>query len=499
MKNVADVFERGLADGRKRRRLGALDGDHLEARLLDVGPDGPVDVDGERGDDRDPARTERGQSGVVRFRGVADGNSDGFGKLTATRSEFGDAPRSRIGGQADGDCCRVAIHELARLLNQILRDPLPAQPEALHLVGDALRPQHLQLRLDHGVHGGRHHADDAARRKGVGHLFHAPWYRARKLLRFAQQRRGSEQFSREVVVQSLHAGDIDAVADNLVQLRLVTAIAVELPLPDAEGPVAFGDRDEAVGRHVAAAGQRSLDDVDSGGAVAGIEEDHTSRSASKWGVRRQEIVDKVLGGFATVGNDLPLARNQKFYNDAQPQREFDPDKAKWHLKQAGLDGIELTFHTSDGAFAGAVDMGVLMQQSLAEAGIDITVKREPADGYWSEVWMTDPWVASYYNGRPTADRMLTSQYGSGPKWDATYFNNAEFDALLTQARAAPDEAKWRELYFEAQRLLWEDGGVLVVAFVNILIAASDRMGHGGVGVSRRLDDARLARRWWFEA
>lgn len=74
-----------------------------------------------------------------------------------------------------------------------------------------------------------------------------------------------------------------------------------------------------------------------------------------------------------------------------------------------------------------------------------------------------------------------------------------FDALLSQARSAADDAKRRELYFEAQRMLWEDGGVLVVAFVNILIAASDRMGHGGVGVSRRLDDARLARRWWFEA
>ena len=223
------------------------------------------------------------------------------------------------------------------------------------------------------------------------------------------------------------------------------------------------------------------------------------RNAVKWGVRRQEIVDKVLGGFATIGNDLPLARNQKFYNDDLPQREFDPDKAKWHLKQAGLDGIELTFHTSDGAFAGAVDMGVLMQQSLAEAGIDMTVKREPADGYWSEVWMTDPWVASYYNGRPTADWMLTSQYSSSSKWDATYFRNAEFDALLAQARAAPDEAKRREFYFEAQRILWEGGGVLVVAFVNILIAASDRLGHGGVGVSRRLDDSRLARRWWFES
>ncbi len=227
--------------------------------------------------------------------------------------------------------------------------------------------------------------------------------------------------------------------------------------------------------------------------------DANVRNAVKWAFRRQEIVDKVLGGFATVGNDIPLARNQKFYNDQLPQREHDPEKAKWYLKQAGLDSVDLTFHTSDGAFAGAVDMGVLMAELMREAGINIEVRREPADGYWSEVWMQEPWTASYYAGRPTADWMLSSQYSSSSEWDATYFKNAEFDGLLAAARAEPDEAKRKELYFKAQELLYDQGGVAVLAFVNILIGASTRLGHGDVGMSRRLDDARLARRWWFEA
>lgn len=223
------------------------------------------------------------------------------------------------------------------------------------------------------------------------------------------------------------------------------------------------------------------------------------RNAVKWAIKRQEIVDNVLGGFATIGNDLPLARNQMFYNSDLPQREYDPEKARWHLKQAGLDSIDLTFHTSDGAFSGAVDMGVLMQESMRDAGINLNVKREPADGYWSNIWMTEPWTASYYNGRPTADWMLTSQYGSSSEWDATYFRNAEFDALLSAARAEPDVSRRQDLYFQAQALLWDQGGAAVLAFVNILIAASEKLGHGAVGVSRRLDDSRLARRWWFNA
>ena len=227
--------------------------------------------------------------------------------------------------------------------------------------------------------------------------------------------------------------------------------------------------------------------------------DPNVRNAVKWALKRQEIVDNVLGGFATVGNDIPLARNQQFYNDQLPQREYDPEKAKWYLKQSGLDSVDLTFHTSDGAFAGAVDMGVLMQESMRDAGINLNVKREPADGYWSNVWMTVPWSASYYNGRPTADWMLSSQYSSDAQWDATYFRKPEFDALLVQARAEEDTSRRKELYFAAQELLWDQGGVAVLAFVNILIGASNKLGHGEVGVSRRLDDARLARRWWFNA
>lgn len=227
--------------------------------------------------------------------------------------------------------------------------------------------------------------------------------------------------------------------------------------------------------------------------------DANVRNAVKWAIKRQEIVDNVLGGFASVGNDIPLPRTQQFFNDQLEQREYDPEKAKFYLKQAGLDAVDLTFHTSDGAFPGAVDMGVLMQESMRDAGINLTVKREPSDGYWSNVWMKEPWSASYYNGRPTADWMLTSQYSSTSEWDATYFKNTEFDGLLTAARSESDDATRKELYFKAQELLWDKGGVAVLAFVNILIGANEKLGHGPVGVSRRLDDARLARRWWFKA
>ena len=48
---------------------------------------------------------------------------------------------------------------------------------------------------------------------------------------------------------------------------------------------------------------------------------------SNGGVKRQEIVEKVLGGYGTIGNDVPISPSQQFYNDTLPQREYDPEKA----------------------------------------------------------------------------------------------------------------------------------------------------------------------------
>src|SRR2546430_7863254 len=45
-----------------------------------------------------------------------------------------------------------------------------------------------------------------------------------------------------------------------------------------------------------------------------------------------------------------------------------------------------------------------------KAGIDITVIREPNDGYWSNVWLKKPWAASYWGGRASEDWMFKYAY-----------------------------------------------------------------------------------------
>ncbi len=110
------------------------------------------------------------------------------------------------------------------------------------------------------------------------------------------------------------------------------------------------------------------------------------RLAIKYGVKRQELVDKVFRGHGSLGNDHDISPTQEFYNTELPQREFDADKAKYHLKKSGYGDAKLELLASNAAFEGATDSAQLIQGSLGSIGLDVTVKNLPNDGFWANVW-----------------------------------------------------------------------------------------------------------------
>lgn len=222
------------------------------------------------------------------------------------------------------------------------------------------------------------------------------------------------------------------------------------------------------------------------------------RLALKYGINRQELVDKILFGYGNVGNDHPIGRGQRYFNDELEQREFDPDRAMYHLEQAGMDGLSVELAAADAGFPGAVDAAVLFQASAAQAGIDLDVKRVPNDGYWADVWMKHPFTAVYWGGRPVEDAMLSTAYSSGAAWNDTFWENERFNALLVSARAELDEAKRRDMYFEMQAILNEDGGAVIPMFANYVFATGPGISTGDQFSSHwEMDGERWMERWSF--
>jgi peptide/nickel transport system substrate-binding protein len=212
------------------------------------------------------------------------------------------------------------------------------------------------------------------------------------------------------------------------------------------------------------------------------------------------MVDKILLGHGAVGNDHPISPAVPFHAADLPQREFDPDKAADHYRKSGHSGpIQLS--ASDAAFAGAVDAAQLIQASAAEAGIDIEIVREPSDGYWSNVWNKKGWCACYWSGRPTADWMFSAAYVAESEWNDTAWRDTEdakrFNDIVVEARAELDEAKRAELYYEAQRLIHDDGGAIVPMFANFIMGVSKQVGlPDQVASNWEMDGNRASERWW---
>jgi len=222
------------------------------------------------------------------------------------------------------------------------------------------------------------------------------------------------------------------------------------------------------------------------------------RKALKYGVNRQEIVDKVLLGHGQVANDSPIGpANQYFYADMEPI-PYDPEKAKFHLKKAGMDTLNIDLSASSAAFDGAVDAAQLYQASAKPCGININVVQEPADGYWSNVWLKKPFCASYWSGRATEDWMFSTAYEAGVPWNDSQWDDAEFQKLLLEARPELDSDKRRTIYQEMQQILRDRGGVIIPMFANYVQAGSSKLAHGPkIGNLWQMDNARLGERWWF--
>lgn len=221
------------------------------------------------------------------------------------------------------------------------------------------------------------------------------------------------------------------------------------------------------------------------------------RLALKYAIDREQLLNTILRGYGSIGNDTPIGPTYQYYAKDLPQRSYDPDKAKYHLKKAGLSNHTLTIHASNAAFAGGEDAALLYSEQARKAGINITVKREPKDGYWKNVWMKKPWSMSYYSGKPTEDWMFSQAYSIESKWNETFWTNKRFNDLLVQARSELNNDKRRDMYVEMQHIMWNEGGTIIPLFGDFVYAINNKVKYSELAGNYDMDGLRCSERWWF--
>lgn len=182
---------------------------------------------------------------------------------------------------------------------------------------------------------------------------------------------------------------------------------------------------------------------------------------------REQMRDAIWQGFAVIGNDHPITPSNRFYNKDIPQRAFDPDKAKFHFQKSGVGSTAVPIVVSPAA-AGSAEMAVMLQEAGSKFGLNLEVRRVPADGYWANHWLKSAVGYGNINPRPSVDILLSLFFKSDAPWNESAFKDPKFDQHLLAARAETDEAKRKQMYGDMQLMIRDNSGIGIPLFNSFL-------------------------------
>jgi peptide/nickel transport system substrate-binding protein len=187
--------------------------------------------------------------------------------------------------------------------------------------------------------------------------------------------------------------------------------------------------------------------------------DNRIRQAFRLMMDRSALVENVQLGFGNVANDLLGKPGMAFYNDELPQRERDIEQAQFLLKEAGAEGLSVMLEASTWG-PGMLEMATIFAEQAKDAGVNVEVVNTPPDTYFAEKYMNVAFGTSSAGAYPIPIWYLL-QHATGGIWNETHWEVPEFDDLLFSGLAEPDPAKAEGFYFEAQRMLHEEGGYMI--------------------------------------
>ncbi|MCZ7676841.1 MAG: hypothetical protein M5U35_14565 [Roseovarius sp.] len=142
---------------------------------------------------------------------------------------------------------------------------------------------------------------------------------------------------------------------------------------------------------------------------------------------------------------------------------------------------------------------MLYSEQAKKAGVKVNVKREPNDGYYSEVWLKTPFCAVSWGARPTPDVMYSLAYKSDAAPNESRWQNERFNELLVKAKAELNDTLRAEMYREMAMLARDDGGTIIPMFNNFVYARRKNVQRGEhIAASWEIDGARAPSRWWFD-
>lgn len=182
-------------------------------------------------------------------------------------------------------------------------------------------------------------------------------------------------------------------------------------------------------------------------------------------VDRPKMLDIVLGGHGTIGNDV-FGIWDPAYDHAIPQRHQDIEQAKSLLKAAGHQGLSVQLVTGD-IGQGVVNMAQVFAQEAAQAGVKVNLRQITPTDYFGPNYLKWTFAQDFWYYAPFLAQVADNTVPGAP-FNETHFNNARYNALYKQALATLNDAKRVEIQHEMQMILWQQTPYIIPFFPAVI-------------------------------
>lgn len=205
--------------------------------------------------------------------------------------------------------------------------------------------------------------------------------------------------------------------------------------------------------------------------------DKRVRQAMNYAVNKEVLNSSIHQGMHEVAKGI-LPPGILGYNPDQKGYDYNPDKARELLKEAGFgDGFKTVYHTV--ATRGMNEEITYILSCLSEVGIEVEIKilseaesRQRGTSDRAPIFYSG-WYADY----PDPDNFFYSIFNSeNQTLMGIHYSSEQLDILMEEARRESDLNVRERLYHKAEAILVEDAPVIFLYHQRAFVAAQSNLG-----------------------
>ena len=199
------------------------------------------------------------------------------------------------------------------------------------------------------------------------------------------------------------------------------------------------------------------------------------RQALVYATNKQDIVDMVLYGYGETAVSY-MPKNGLYWNDEIVPFEYDVEKAKELLAEAGYpDGFDVEMYVPSGNDT-FNQIATILKDQWGKIGVNVTItsmeqatlydhlyamEHEMNIGTWSDDIADPSQLSSYWWEYDVSEGFFTG------------YKNEEAEKLFISSNSELDETKREEIYYELQRIFYDDAVAINLFHPDATVAMRD--------------------------